>query len=88
MGCRASAAALVEQHDAVAFGIVIAAHGGVAAAARAAMHHDHRFSTRVAGLLEIDFVAVADAEPVPAAGFDGGVERMALHRWHGLRHLT
>ena len=87
---RAAAAALVEQHDAVARGIVIAAHGGVAAAAGAAVHDQHRLAVGVAAFLEVDLVPAADLEPLLAIGLDRGIETEPLacrHRWRSVLSL-
>ena len=81
---RAAAAALVEQHDAVARRVVIAAHGGVAAAAGPAVHDQRRLAVGVAALLEVDLVPAADLEPLLAIGLDRRIETEPLtcrHRW-------
>ena len=81
---RAAAAALVEQHDAVARGVVVAPHGGVAAAARPAVHDQHRLAAGVAALLEVDLVASADLQPLLAIGLDRWIEAEPLPCRHRL----
>src|SRR5262245_14799646 len=81
---RAAAAALVEQDDAIARGIVIAPHGGIAAAARPPVHDQHRPAVGVAALLVIDFVAPADLQPVLAIGLDRWIEAEPLTYRHRL----
>ena len=76
----AAAAALVEQHDAVARGIVIAAHHRVRAAAGSAMQQHGRLAGRVAAFLEIDLVQRGDLEPSRAVGNDLGVKAHATAR--------
>ena len=81
---RAAAAALVEQHDAVARRVVVAAHGGVAAAAGPAVHDQRRLAVGVAAFLEVDLVPPADLEPLLAIGLDRRIETEPLtcrHRW-------
>src|SRR5262245_18871579 len=79
MRSAAARAALIEDDDAIACGIEEAARVDVAAAAGPAVHEQRRLALRVAGLLVIDLVAVADGEIA-------AVER--LDRWilHALAH--
>src|SRR6185369_4709445 len=80
----ASAAALVEQHDAVARGVVVAAHGGVAASARSTVHDQRRLAAGIAAFLEVDFVAAADLQPLLAIGLDRWIETEPLPCRHRL----
>ena len=76
-GVRPAAAALIEQHDAVARGIVIAAHRRVRAAARPAVQEHRRLAVRIAAFLEIDLVAAGDLEPPRPVRDDFREERQA-----------
>ncbi len=58
MGRGLSAAALVEEDDAIVGRIVEAAEERRDAAAGPAMEHDHGLSRRIAGLLEMQLVEV------------------------------
>src|SRR5436189_167594 len=85
----AAAAALVEQHDAVARRVVIAAHGGIAAAAGPAVHDQRRLAVGVAALLEVELVSPADLEPLLAIRLDRRIETEPLTCRHpGLRPVV
>src|SRR5690606_16930585 len=75
---RAPAAALIEQNDAIAGGIVIAPHRGVAAATRSAMHEKCRLAMRVSALLEVDLVASRYRQATLGIRLDGWVEALAI----------
>ena len=75
---RAAAAALVEQGDVVARGIELAAMIGAAAGAGAAMQHHRRLALRIAALLPVERVAVADVEPAGPVGLDRRIEGAAV----------
>jgi hypothetical protein len=62
--------ALVEQDDAVAGGIMQAAHRRVGAAARPAVHQQRHFARRVAAFLPVDLVAAGHAQPTLRTGLD------------------
>ncbi len=61
--CRAPAAALIEKDDAIAIGIVVAAHRRTGTAARAAMNGQNRDAVRIADLLVVKFMQWRDAQP-------------------------
>ena len=71
----AARAALVEQHDAVFGRVVELAHLVGAAAAGAAVQHDHRLAAGVAALFVVQHVAVIDLERAGVVRGDGGVKR-------------
>src|SRR5262245_50193885 len=75
---RAATAALVEQDDAVAAGIMISTHAGVAATTRTAMYDQHWLAAWVAAFLEINLVLVANFEMLLAIGLDRKVETEPL----------
>ena len=77
---RASAAALVEQDDAVARRVVIAAHGRIAATAGSAMHDEHGFAVALAALLVIEIMAARNSQPAVAVGLDRGIKAEAVAR--------
>jgi hypothetical protein len=81
---RAPATALVEQDNAIASGLMIAAHAGVTAPTGAAMDDDHRLAARVAAFLEKNLVLRIDLEMLLAIGLDGGIKAEPLtcqHHW-------
>src|SRR5262245_942986 len=80
----AAATALVEQDDAVARRVVVAAHGGIATATWAPMHDRHRFPAGVAALLEVNLVSAVDLEPLLMIGLDRWVEAEPLTCRHRL----
>src|SRR5262249_42605795 len=63
---RAAAATLVEQDDAIAFGIVIPPHYGGGTAPGSAMQHNGGLSARIAALLIIELVQSGNLEPARA----------------------
>ena len=69
-----AAAALVEEHDAVARRVEETPHPRVGAAARAAVQEHHRFAARVAAFLPVDLVQRRDAQHAAAVRVDRGVE--------------
>ena len=72
-----AAAALVEQHDAVARRIEEAAHLRVGPAARPAVQEHRRLAVRVAALLEVELVDVGDAQKARAVRFDRWIKSPA-----------
>src|SRR4029077_2918539 len=75
---RAAAAALVEQHHAVAIGIVIAPHDGGRAATGAAMQQNGGLAVGIAAFLVIKLVEPGDLEPSRAVRNDLRIEAKAL----------
>src|SRR6185437_6093941 len=68
------AAALIEQHDAVALRIEETAHPRVGARTGSSMQEHRGFAAWIAAFLEIDLVHVGDAQISGAIGSDGRVE--------------
>jgi len=60
MGPRPPAAALIKQNDPVVIGVEIAPHRRAASAPGSAMQYDHWLAVRVAALLHINAVPLAD----------------------------
>jgi phage gpG-like protein len=59
--------------------IVKSAHGGMAATARSAVDDEGRLAQRVAALLEVHAMAIANVEHAAAIGLYGGVEAVLRH---------
>ena len=78
MGAALAAAALVEQHDAVACRVEEPSLARIGAAARATVQEHHRLAGRVAALFPIDLVQIGDAQPAAAVGFDRWIQ-VAAH---------
>src|SRR5690606_11798801 len=72
-------AALIENADAVAGRVEEAPRVDVAAAARAAVHEQRRFTRGIAALLVVDRVTVADVEKARVVGLDRRIKRLRLH---------
>src|SRR5690242_18950840 len=72
-------AALIEHHDAIAFGIEETPRIHVAAAARAAVHEQSGLAFGVARLLVVELVTVADGEIPRVAPLDGRILRPGAH---------
>src|SRR5262245_10075319 len=85
---RTAAAALVEQDDAIAAGIMITTHAGVAAATGTAMHDQHRLAARIAAFLEKNLVLVANFQMLLAIGLDGNVKTEPLTCRHPTGFLS
>src|SRR5215212_5972788 len=69
-----SAATLVEQHDPVGIRVKIAPPPGAAPAAWPAVQHHRRLANRIAALLPVDLVSVADGEHPTLVRFNGRVQ--------------
>src|SRR5690606_38544885 len=76
---RTAASALVEQDDAIALGVVQAAHGGRDATAGAAMDHDDRLAVRVAALLDMDSMQRRNLKHLFLERLNFGIKRIARH---------
>ena len=87
-GVRASAAALVEQHDAVALGVEESPVPGRGARARSAVQEHDRLALGVAALLPVDAVAVADDEHAGLVRLDRGIEDVVEVRRVGHRLVS
>jgi hypothetical protein len=74
----AAAAALIEQHDAIARGIKEAPLLGLRAAARSAVQEHDRLALGVAALLEVELVQRRDGQPPTTIGFDLRVQGLPL----------
>src|SRR6185295_15272190 len=85
---RASAAALIEENDAKAIGIVETAHRRVAAAAGTAMNDQHRLTIGIAALLDVEIMMIADVQPMLAIGRERRVEVKPIANGHVLLPLS
>ncbi len=74
MGCRAAAAALIEEDDAIAFRIEEPAMGGFTAGTRPPVQEDGGGSAPVATLLHVERMDAVGNQPVGGVGPDGRVE--------------
>src|SRR2546421_12174147 len=83
VGPALAAAALVEEHDAVLFGIEEAPHPGVGAAARTAMQEHRGLALGIAAFLEIKLVQVRDFEITRAVGPDRRIQSTSFHTTMG-----
>ena len=88
VGRALAAAALVEVHNAVLFGMEEAALFRIGAAAGAAVQKDHRLAGGVAAFLEVDLVDGRDLEPTRVVRLDGRVEPGDGILHHGVRNAV
>src|SRR6056297_1862324 len=63
MGCRASAATLIEQNDAILGGVVKSSQGRARSPTRPAVHCEDRNAARITDFLIIDFMKRRNAQP-------------------------